>query len=130
MREEWIRSGDNSKAVTRGLATTARVITAAAAIMVCLFSSFVIGDPMRILSVFGLGLAVAVLVDATVVRMVLVPAVMQLLGSANWWLPSWIGRLVPDVAIEPNGDHLPGSGLASTRPVSGQAGGRDRIRSR
>jgi putative drug exporter of the RND superfamily len=106
MREEWIRSGDNSKAVTRGLATTARVITAAAAIMVCLFSSFVIGDPMRILSVFGLGLAVAVLVDATVVRMVLVPAVMQLLGSANWWLPRWIGRLVPNVAIEPDGDHL------------------------
>jgi hypothetical protein len=72
MREEWLRSGDNTKAVATGLASTARVITAAAAIMVC---------------VFGLGLAVAVFVDATVVRMVLVPAVMQLLGSANWWLP-------------------------------------------
>ena len=87
MREEWLRSGDNTKAVATGLAATARVITAAAAIMVCVFGSFVLGDPVRILSVFGLGLAVAVFVDATVVRMVLVPAVMQLLGSANWWLP-------------------------------------------
>jgi putative drug exporter of the RND superfamily len=87
MREEWLRSGDNTKAVATGLASTARVITAAAAIMVCVFGSFVLGDPVRILSVFGLGLAVAVFVDATVVRMVLVPAVMQLLGSANWWLP-------------------------------------------
>ena len=80
VREEWLRSGDNAKAVTTGLAATARVITAAAAIMVCVFGSFVLGDPVRILSVFGLGLAVAVFVDATVVRMVLVPAVMQLLG--------------------------------------------------
>jgi hypothetical protein len=95
MREEWVRSGDNSQAVTSGLTTTARVITAAAAIVVCVFGSFVIGDPLRILGVFGLGLAVAVLVDATVVRMVLVPAVMQLLGPANWWLPGWIGRATP-----------------------------------
>jgi RND superfamily putative drug exporter len=87
MREEWLRSGDNSRAVASGLAHTGRVITAAAAIMVCVFGSFVIGDPVRILRVFGLGLAVAVVVDATVVRMVLVPAVMQLLGPWNWWLP-------------------------------------------
>jgi putative drug exporter of the RND superfamily len=78
-----------------GLATTARVITAAAAIMICVFGSFVIGDPLRILGVFGLGLAAAVLVDATVVRMVLVPAVMQLLGPANWWLPRSISRATP-----------------------------------
>jgi RND superfamily putative drug exporter len=120
MREEWIRSGDNSKAVTNGLAGTARVITAAAAIMVCVFGSFVIGDPLRILAVFGLGLAVAVLVDATVVRMVLVPAVMQLLGSANWWLPRRIGRAIPNLAIEPNVGHLAGGGLVDTRPVSAQ----------
>jgi uncharacterized membrane protein YdfJ with MMPL/SSD domain len=107
MREEWAqRRGDNSKAVANGLATTARVITAAAAIMVCVFGSFVIGDPLRILGVFGLGLAAAVLVDATVVRMVLVPAVMQLLGPANWWLPRWIGRATPNLAIEPNVDPM------------------------
>jgi RND superfamily putative drug exporter len=110
MREEWVRSGDNAKAVANGLATTARVITAAA-IMVCVFGSFVIGDPLRILGVFGLGLAVAVVVDATVVRMVLVPAVMQLLGSANWWLPRWIGRAIPDLAIESDVDHLAGGGI-------------------
>jgi putative drug exporter of the RND superfamily len=116
MREEWVRGGDNSKAVASGLATTARVITAAAAIMVCVFGSFVIGDPLRILAVFGLGLAVAVLVDATVVRMVLVPAVMQLLGPANWWLPRWIGRVIPSLAIEPNVNHLAGGGPVEIRP--------------
>jgi RND superfamily putative drug exporter len=114
MREEWVRSGDNSKAVASGLATTARVITAAAAIMVCVFGSFVIGDPLRILAVFGLGLAVAVLIDATVVRMVLVPAVMQLLGPVNWWLPRWIGRAIPSLAIEPNVDHLAGGAPVGT----------------
>src|SRR6516225_3571157 len=117
MREEWARTGDNSTAVADGLAATARVITAAAAIMVCVFGSFVIGDPLRILAVFGLGLAVAVLVDATVVRMVLVPAVMQLLGSANWWLPRWIGRAIPNLAVEANVNALAGGGPADTRPV-------------
>jgi len=116
MREEWARTGDNSTAVASGLATTARVITAAAAIMVCVFGSFVIGDPLRILAVFGLGLAVAVLVDATVVRMALVPAVMQLLGPANWWLPRWIGRAIPNLAIEPDVSHLAGGGRVETRP--------------
>ena len=91
MREEWARTGDNAKAVTSGLASTARVITAAAAIMVCVFGSFVIGDPLRILGVFGLGLATAVLVDATVVRMVLVPAVMQLLGRPTGGCPAGSG---------------------------------------
>jgi putative drug exporter of the RND superfamily len=116
MREEWARSGDNSQAVPSGLASTARVI--AAAIMVCVFGSLVIADPVRILGVFGLGLAVAVLVDATVVRMVLVPALVQLLGPANWWLPRWVGRAVPNCAIEPNADHLAGGGLVHTRPLS------------
>jgi RND superfamily putative drug exporter len=101
MREEWLRSGDNSRAVASGLAHTGRVITAAAAIMVCVFGSFVIGDPVRILCVFGLGLAVAVLVDATVVRMVLVPAVMQLLGPANWWLPRLPGK-TPSQELTPS----------------------------
>jgi RND superfamily putative drug exporter len=88
IQEEWRRTGDSSGAVADGIAGTGRVITAAAAIMVCVFGSFVIGDPLRILDVFGLGLAVAILVDATVVRMVLVPSIMQLLGQANWWFPT------------------------------------------
>jgi RND superfamily putative drug exporter len=121
MREEWTRTGDNSSAVANGLATTARVITAAAAIMVCVFGSFVFGDPLRILAVFGLGLAAAVLVDATVVRMVLVPAVMQLLGPANWWLPRWIGRAIPHVAIEPDVAHRSGRGLTRAQPAGAQA---------
>ena len=89
IQAEWLRTGDNSAAVTNGLASSARVITAAAAIMVCVFGSFVVNDPLHILNVFGLGLATAIFVDATIVRMVLVPSVMQLLGSANWW---WPGR--------------------------------------
>jgi RND superfamily putative drug exporter len=122
MREAWRRSGDNSSAVADGLASSGRVITAAAAIMVCVFGSFVVNDPLRILDVFGLGLAVAILVDATVVRKVLVPAVMQLLGSANWWLPRWIGRVIPSLGPEPDADHPAGCGLAAgTRPVSAKA---------
>jgi putative drug exporter of the RND superfamily len=100
VQEEWHRLGDSSAAVADGIASTGRVITAAAAIMVCVFGSFVIGDPLRILDVFGLGLAVAILVDATLVRMVLVPSVMQLLGPANWWFPHWLDRAVPHLDID------------------------------
>jgi RND superfamily putative drug exporter len=99
MKEEYDRTGDNAVAVADGLAMTARVITAAALIMVCVFSAFVLGDD-RQLKLFGLGLAVAVLVDATVVRMVLVPATMELLGDRNWWLPAWLDRILPRVHIE------------------------------
>ena len=99
VREEWLRTGDNATSVADGLAQTARVITAAAAIMFCVFGSFVVGD-IRILKVFGLGLAVAVLVDATIVRLVLVPAVMQLLGDRNWWMPSWLDRIIPRADLE------------------------------
>ncbi len=81
IREEWLRTGDNSTAVADGLAITGRVITAAAAIMFCVFASFIIKDPLHILKVFGLGLAVAVLIDVTLVRMVLVPSIMELLGT-------------------------------------------------
>jgi putative drug exporter of the RND superfamily len=95
VQEEWRRTGDANAAVADGIAATGRVITAAAAIMVCVFGSFVVGDPVRILDVFGLGLAVAILVDATVVRLVLVPSVMQLLGQANWWFPRWPARSGP-----------------------------------
>jgi uncharacterized membrane protein YdfJ with MMPL/SSD domain len=82
------------------------------------FGSFVIGDPLQILAIFGLGLAAAVLIDATVVRMVLVSAVMQLLGSASWWLPGWIGRAIPSLTIEPDVDHRAGGGLIRPHPVS------------
>ena len=99
IREQWLRTGHNATAVADGLALTARVITAAAAIMFCVFASFVIGD-VRVLKVFGLGLAVAVLVDATIVRMVLVPATMELLGKANWWIPAALDRVLPRVQVE------------------------------
>jgi RND superfamily putative drug exporter len=100
IREEWRRSGDTSEAVADGLAKTARVITAAAAIMICVFGSFVIGDPLRVLKEFGLGLAASILIDATVVRMVLVPSVMELLGGVNWWMPHWLNRIVPRLGVE------------------------------
>ncbi|MEO5725290.1 MAG: MMPL family transporter, partial [Ilumatobacteraceae bacterium] len=99
MKEEYDRTGDNATAVADGLAVTARVITAAALIMVCVFSAFVLGDN-RQLKLFGLGMAVAVLVDATIVRMVLVPATMELLGNRNWWIPRWLDRLLPRIDVE------------------------------
>src|SRR5205823_8726479 len=99
VREEYLLSGDNATAVADGLASTARVITAAAAIMISVFLSFVLGD-LRVLKLMGLGLATAIFVDATIVRMVLVPATMELLGKANWWIPRWLDRLVPRISVE------------------------------
>ncbi|HXY72956.1 MAG TPA: MMPL family transporter, partial [Actinomycetota bacterium] len=101
IREEYVVSGDNAEAVANGVALTGRVITAAAAIMIAVFFSFVVGFDMRQIKEIGFGLAVAVLVDATVVRMVLVPATMELLGSANWWFPEWLSRRVPRIGAEP-----------------------------
>jgi RND superfamily putative drug exporter len=99
VKEEFDRTGDNSRAVVEGLASTARVITAAAAIMVCVFGSFVVAD-QRAIKLIGLGLAVAVLIDATLVRMVLVPATMELLGKANWLMPEWLARRLPRLTVE------------------------------
>jgi RND superfamily putative drug exporter len=99
VREEYVRTGDNRTAVADGLANTARVITAAAAIMVTVFGAFVMEDAV-FLKLAGIGLATAVFVDATVVRMVLVPATMELLGDRNWWLPRWLDRLLPRVDVE------------------------------
>ena len=99
IREEYDRTGDNATAVAHGLAGTARVITAAAAIMVVVFAGFVLSSE-RALQLFGLGLATAVLVDATVVRLVLVPATMALLGDRNWWLPDWLDRVLPAIHVE------------------------------
>ncbi|HEX9823951.1 MAG TPA: MMPL family transporter [Actinomycetota bacterium] len=100
IREDYVRTRDNALSVANGVATTGRVITAAAAIMIAVFMSFVLGFDIRQIKLLGLGLAVAVLVDATIVRMVLVPATMELLGDANWWLPRWLARILPKVRVE------------------------------
>ena len=105
MKEEFDRTGDNATAVADGLAATARVITAAALIMVAVFGSFVAGDD-RTIKLFGMGLAVAVLLDATLVRMVLVPATMELLGNRNWWIPKWLDKVLPRINVEGK-SHLP-----------------------
>jgi RND superfamily putative drug exporter len=99
VRERYDATGDNAAAVAGGLGATARVITAAAAIMVFVFGSFVLAD-VRALKLIGLGLAVAVAVDATIVRVVLVPATMELLGRANWWMPRWLARILPKVDLD------------------------------
>ncbi len=99
IQEHYHASGDAREAVVEGLATTGRVITSAALVMVFVFSSFVLnGDP--VVKQFGIGLAVAIALDATVVRCVLVPSVMELLGRASWWLPVWLARLLPDLNVE------------------------------
>jgi RND superfamily putative drug exporter len=104
IRENYDATGDNATSVARGLAQTARVITAAAAIMVVVFLSFVLGANVAVKQI-GLGLAVAVLIDATLIRMVLVPAVMELLGKANWWLPAPLARILPRTSL--SGDEPP-----------------------
>jgi RND superfamily putative drug exporter len=104
IKEEWLRTGDSHTSVADGLAHTARVITAAAAIMVFVFGSFLL-ESSRVVKLMGAGLGVAVLLDATIVRMLLVPATMELLGDRNWWLPRWLDRLLPHVDVE--GAHLP-----------------------
>jgi RND superfamily putative drug exporter len=107
IHEEWESKHDATLAVTRGLALTGRVITAAAAIMVTVFASFMLGDD-RIIKLFGLGLASAVLIDAVIIRSVLVPAVMQLFGKNAWWLPGWLDRILPRLHVEPaEGDPSP-----------------------
>ena len=98
IKEEYDHRRDNSTAVVEGLASTARVITSAAAIMVCVFAFFVLGN--RQLKLMGLGLATAIFVDATLVRIVLVPATMELLGDRNWWFPKWLDRVIPNLNIE------------------------------
>ena len=94
VREEYLKHGDTTRAVAEGLARTARVITAAAAIMVAVFLAFV-SSPEPFLKLLGIGMATAILVDATIVRMLLVPALMQLIGRANWWIPDWLDRVLP-----------------------------------
>jgi RND superfamily putative drug exporter len=121
VREEYVRTGDNGRAVADGLASTARVITAAAAIMVTVFGALVLEDTV-FLKLAGLGLATAVFVDATVVRMVLVPATMELLGDRNWWLPHWLDRLLPHVAV----DAQPATSVPEAADTNGSPAHRDR----
>src|SRR5690606_36155067 len=94
IREEHLDGRDTTESVVRGIGSTARVITSAALIMICVFLGFVLGD-QTIIKMFGVVLATAVLIDATIVRVVLVPATMKLMGRANWWLPRWLDRLLP-----------------------------------
>jgi putative drug exporter of the RND superfamily len=101
MHEEWTLTGDNKRAVVRGQAETGRVITAASMIMILVFMAFVFGGLGLAVQQIGLGFAAAILVDAYVARTVLVPAVMHMLGRANWWLPAWLDRLLPRLHVEP-----------------------------
>ncbi|MCX5194198.1 MMPL family transporter [Streptomyces sp. NBC_00249] len=100
MYEEWLETGDNRRAVRVGLAETSRVINSAAVIMISVFLAFVLsGD--RLIAMFGIALAVAVALDAFVLRTLLVPALMHMLGGANWWIPGWLDRRLPRISIEP-----------------------------
>ncbi len=111
IHEEWSRTHDARHAVRHGLASTGRVITAAATIMICVFLSFVAGGE-RVLELFGLSLACAVFLDAFIVRSVLLPSVLQILGARTWVLPSWLGKRMPHIAIE------------STQPAFDESGAR------
>jgi len=124
IHEEWAATHDNRRAVIVGQAETGRVITAAASIMVCVFLAFVL-DGERVIAEFGIGLAAAVAIDALLLRTILVPSLMHLFGSANWWLPGWLDRLLPHVSIEsagspPDGGRETGSGsdLPAQRQVT------------
>jgi len=123
IHEEWEHSKDATESVTRGLALTGRVITAAAAIMVTVFASFMIGED-RIIKLFGLGLASAVFIDAVIIRSVLVPAVMQLLGTRAWWFPDWLDRILPRLHVEPaEGDPAPTGEFKAVEPAGSQSDG-------
>jgi RND superfamily putative drug exporter len=123
VREDWLASGDARGSVVTGLASTGRVISSAAAIMVAVFLGFATeADP--VVKQLGLGMAVAVLIDATVVRMVLVPATMAMLGRLNWWMPAWLDRLLPTVDVERSDPSAP-TGAAT---VPAQAVAREDVR--
>ena len=121
MHERWVRTGDEERAVQEGLALTGRVVTAAAAIMVCVFLSFMLGES-RIIKEFGLSLASAVFLDALVIRCLLLPAVLSIIGARTWQVPAWLDRLLPRINIE-------GSGLSGTgEPSEGAPQGSRRAR--
>ena len=118
IHEEWLRRGDNREAVGHGLAATGRTITAAAAIMVLVFASFLLGDN-PIIKLFGLGLAGGVLIDALVIRSVLVPSLTMIFGRANWWLPAFLDRSLPHLSVEAGDDEVEGDTAAAQRVAAG-----------
>ncbi|RAJ41888.1 RND superfamily putative drug exporter [Kitasatospora sp. SolWspMP-SS2h] len=120
MHEEWTHTRDNHRAVRVGHGETGQVITAAAVIMACVFAAFLFGG-QRMIAEFGLGLALAVLLDVLVLRMVLVPALMHRFGAANWWLPGWLDRLLPHVSVEGEPDPAPAP-AAVRQPEPADAG--------
>jgi len=121
MRETWVRTRDNSRAILSGLAGTGRVITAAAAIMIVVFAAMITIDNVM-MKAFGLGMVAAILVDATIVRMLLVPAVMQLLGRTNWWMPGSLERWVPQLHVEGRPEvFLPAPETATPTPAPAHA---------
>jgi RND superfamily putative drug exporter len=111
VREAWVRTRDNGQAITTGLAGTGRVITAAAAIMIVVFAAIIPSDQVFV-KVSGVGMVAAILVDATIIRMLLVPAVMHLLGRSNWWLPRAMARRLPQL-------HIEGPAITSASPLAG-----------
>jgi RND superfamily putative drug exporter len=113
--EEWHKRGDNTEAIKHGLAATGRTITAAAAIMVLVFGAFILGGE-RVIKLFGIGLAGAVFLDALIVRSILVPGLMLTVGKANWWLPSWLDRIVPRLNVE-------GQASSTSEPALPEAAG-------
>jgi putative drug exporter of the RND superfamily len=117
MHEEWVRSGDSQRSVTIGQAETGRVINAAALIMILVFVSFIFGGQL-VIKEFGLGFAAAIFVDAFVIRTVLVPSVMHVLGAANWWLPGWLDRILPRVHVE--AEDIAAAGPTAERIAAGR----------
>jgi RND superfamily putative drug exporter len=123
MHEEWQRTGDNATAVRTGHADTGKVIVAAASIMVFVFGAFITGDS-RTIKLMGLGMAAAVLLDAFVIRMLVVPAIMHRIGKANWWLPRWLDRALPELSIEGHDHRLhPEPGASRTTPDGNDTSG-------
>jgi putative drug exporter of the RND superfamily len=120
VKEEWLRTGDSRTSVADGLAATARVITAAALIMVFVFGAFLF-EPDRVTKLMGVGLATAVLLDASIVRMLLVPATMELLGDRNWWIPKWLDRILPNIDVEGHHDEPEGPSDKEPEPALQQA---------
>ena len=118
IKEEFDRTGDARGSVADGLAATAQVITAAAAIMIVVFGAFLLEDE-RVIKLFGVGLAVAVLLDATLVRLLLVPATMELLGERNWWLPGWLDRILPKIDVEGHSQPQDGTEASEASEASG-----------
>jgi len=103
MREEWERTNDNSASIRRGLAGSGRVVVIAALIMASVFMAF-IPTPDNTIKLFGISLASAVLIDAFIIRLIFVPSLMSIIGRPNWWLPGWLGKILPVVHVESESD--------------------------